>query len=197
MNVRLPGLVLPLMMSLMLAACGKSEAPPFTLTDITGSTFAKGFALNDHHKQPRTLEAYRGKAVWLFFGFTHCPDVCPTMMSQLALAHKKLGEDAGKVQVLFVTLDPERDTPELLAQYVPAFNPSFVGLYGTPQQTTATADAFKIYYRKNAGDNPAFYTLDHSSQVFVFDPQGRPRLLYTSASSTDSLVADTRRLLAE
>lgn len=180
---------------MLLAGCGKQEAT-FTLTDITGAAFAQGFALHDHLGKARTLQDYRGRVVWLFFGYTHCPDVCPTMMSQLALARKKMAADADRVQVLFVTLDPERDTPAVLAQYVPAFDPDFVGLYGTPQETKTTAESFKAYYAKNVGDDPAFYTLDHASQVFVFDPEGRVRLLYTPSSSIDALIADTRQLLA-
>lgn len=183
-------------LALLLAGCGKQPAA-FTLTDITGASFAQGFSLNDHRGQPRTLQDYKGRVVWLFFGYTQCPDVCPTMMSQLALARKKMGAEADRVQVLFVTLDPERDTPAILAQYVPAFDPSFVGLYGTAQQTRLTADTFKAFYAKNVGDNPAFYTMDHASQVFVFDAEGRVRLLYTPSSSIDMLVADTRQLLAQ
>ena len=183
--------------ALLLASCGKKEPVAFALTDITGAPFAQGFALHDHKGQARTLQDYKGRVVWLFFGYTHCPDVCPTMMSQLALARKKMGAEADKVQVLFVTLDPERDTPAILAHYVPAFDPSFVGLYGTAQETKTTAEAFKAYYARNVGDNPAFYTLDHASQVFVFDVEGRVRLLYTPSSSIDALVADTRQLLAQ
>lgn len=182
---------------LLLAACSKPESKPFSLIDITGAQFARQFSLTDHHGKPRTLKDYQGKAVWLFFGFTHCPDICPTMMSQLSLAHKKLGADGQRVQVLFVTVDPERDTQALLAQYVPAFNPTFVGLYGTPAQTQATAAEFKVTYEKAASSDPNFYSVNHSSQMFVFDPAGRPRLIYTSANSIDTLVADTQRLLRE
>lgn len=188
-------LVLAAVLALLLAACSKPV--PFTLIDITGAAFARDFSLNDHHGKPRTLADYRGRVVWIFFGFTHCPDICPTMMSQLALAHKKLGADAERVQVLFVTVDPERDTQPLLAQYVPAFNPSFVGLYGTAEQTAAVAREFKVTYEKAASSDASFYSVNHSSQLFVIDAQGRPRLIYTSANSVDSLVADTRRLLQE
>lgn len=183
---------------LVWALIGCSKPPePFILTDITGAPFAQGFNLLDQNRQPRTLKDYQGKVVWLFFGYTHCPDVCPTTMSQLALAQKKLGADAAKTQVLFVGLDPERDTPELLAQYVPAFNPAFVGLYGDKANIEKTTKDFKVFYQKNAGTDPKYYTLDHSASVFVFDTQGKPRLFYTPAHTIDALVTDTRRLLSE
>lgn len=184
---------LGLILVLLLAACGK-VSEPFELTDITGALFAQGFNLVDHQRQQRTLADYKGKVVWLFFGYTHCPDVCPTTMSQLSLAYKQLGADAAKVQVLFVGLDPERDSPELLGQYAPAFNPSFVGLYGDAATIEKTTKDFKVFYQKNASTDPKFYTLDHSASVFVFDPEGKPRLFFTPAHSIQALVSDTRKL---
>lgn len=181
---------------LVLGACSKAPEP-FGLTDITGATFARQFSLTDHNGQARSLKDYSGKVVWLFFGYTHCPDVCPTMMSQLALAQKKLAADSGRVQVLFITLDPERDTPDILKQYVPAFNPAFVGLYGSEAQVQQTEKEFKVFSQKNATAGSKNYTVDHSSSVFVFDAQGNPRLFYTPAHTIETLVADTRRLLQE
>lgn len=181
---------------LVLGACSKAPEP-FGLTDITGATFARQFSLIDHNGQARSLKYYSGKVVWLFFGYTNCPDVCPTMMSQLALAQKKLAADSGRVQVLFVTLDPERDTPDILKQYVPAFNPAFIGLSGSEAQVQQTAKEFKVFSQKNATAGSKNYTVDHSSSVFVFDAQGNPRLFYTPAHTIETLVADTRRLLQE
>ena len=188
---RLRALLL-LVVCLVLANCTK---PAFNNIDITGADYARDFALTDVDGRPRTLGDYRGKAVVLFFGYTHCPDVCPTTLAQLAQARRLLGPQADRVQVLFVTLDPERDTPQLLARYVPAFDPSFVGLTGTPQQIEAVAREFKVFFQKVPGPTPDSYTLDHSSGSFVFDPQGHVRLFLTDRSGPDQIAADLKRLL--
>ena len=177
-----------------LAAC-TPEGPKFRSTDVTGADFGRTLALTGHDGKPRSLEDYRGKVVVLFFGYTHCPDVCPTTLADAAAALKKLGPDAARVQVLFVTVDPERDTPQVLAQYVPAFDPSFVGLYGDAQATQRAAKEFRIFYAKNSSSTAGAYTVDHSSQVFVFDPQGRLRLLARPERISQDLADDLRTLL--
>ncbi len=180
--------------ALAVAACGPS-APKFKASDVTGTTYGRDFQLTDHTGKPRTLADYRGKAVVLFFGYTQCPDVCPTTLSELAEAMKRLGPDANRVQVLFVTIDPERDTPALLAQYVPAFDPRFVGLYGDAEATARTAKEFKVLYQKQPGPTPSTYTMDHSAGTFIFDPQGRLRLYVGYGQGPDVFVHDLRELL--
>jgi protein SCO1 len=178
------------------ASCGSREAPQFQLTDVTGASFGKTLALTDHNGVPRTLDDFKGKAVVIFFGFTHCPDACPTTMIELGTVARELGADAGRLQVLFVTVDPQRDTPDVLRQYVPAFNPAFLGLYGTPEQTARTAKEFKVYYQRQplpGGD----YTMDHSAGTFVFDPSGRLRLFAQYGAGAQALLHDIRLLLAQ
>lgn len=197
-KLRFKALMWPLLL-VSLAACQPSAPPPaFKSTDITGAPFGRDFHLTDHNNRSRRLEDFRGKVVLLFFGYTHCPDVCPTTLSEFAAALKKIGPLADKVQVLFVTLDPERDTPALLAQYVPAFNPSFLGLYGNPAQTQAVAQEFKIVYQKNApGDAKSSYTLDHSAGSFAFDTRGRLRLLIPYGQGSAAIAHDLQVLLRD
>jgi len=147
---------------LTLAACS-AGGPKFQASDITGSSFGRDFELKDPQGKTRRLADFKGKAVVLFFGYTQCPDVCPTTLAALAEAMKQLGPDADRVQVLFVTVDPERDTPQLLAQYVPAFDPRFLGLYGDADATSRTAKEFKVIYQKVPGASPGTYTMDHSA----------------------------------
>ncbi len=170
-------------------------AKPFKSTNITGIGTGKDFRLTDHHGQVRTLADFKGKVVIVFFGYTHCPDVCPTTLSDLSQAMRLLGPDADKVQVLFITVDPERDTQELLAQYVPAFNPTFIGLYGTPEQTEATATEYRIYYRKEPGQTPGDYTVDHSVGSYIYDRSGKLRLNASYGQAVDALVHDIKLLL--
>jgi protein SCO1/2 len=179
----------------MLAACD-GGGPKFKNTDITGAEYAKGFALTDHTGKPRTLADFRGKVVVVFFGYTHCPDVCPTTLLELKQVMQALGPDADKVQVLFITLDPERDTPQVLAQYVPAFDPRFLGLHADAATTLKTAKDFKVFYEKRAGTSPGSYTIDHTAASFAFDPQGRIRL-YVKHDSIGTLADDIRTLLKE
>jgi protein SCO1/2 len=186
-----------LLLALTLAGCG-TPPPRFHNTDITGSDCCKDFRLTDHHAKTRTLEDFRGKAVVIFFGYTQCPDVCPTTMAELKAAMQELGPDAQRVQVLFVTLDPERDTRELLANYVPAFDPSFLGLYGDLETTAKTAKEFRVFYQKKPGPTPSSYTLDHTAGSYVFDPQGRVRLFVRyGGDGGANLVADLRTLLRQ
>ena len=175
---------------------GCSEPPPqFQSTDVTGMNFSGDFRLTDHNGKERTLADFRGKAVVLFFGYTHCPDVCPTTMAELAAAMKSLGQDAERVQVLFITVDPERDTADLLSKYVPSFNPSFLGLRGDPEATAKTARDFKIMYQKQPGSTPESYTVDHSAGTFVFDPQGRLRLYVSYGKGAEVFAHDIAILL--
>lgn len=180
---------------LALAACD-AGGPKFKNVDITGADYGKGFELTDHNGKPRTLADFRGKVVVLFFGFTRCPDVCPTTLSELKGVMQKLGPDADKVQVLFVTLDPERDSAKVLAQYVPAFDARFLGLYGDLAATQKTAKEFKIFYEKRAGSSPENYTIDHTAASYAFDPQGRLRL-YVKHDQLGTLVEDIRTLLKD
>jgi len=188
--------VLLLVAALAMTACSPADAPAsFRNTDITGADYGRDFALTDHNGQPRTLADYRGKVVTVFFGYTQCPDVCPTNLSTMAAVMKQLGADSDKVQVLFITVDPERDTPELLKQYVPAFDPRFVGLYGDAAQTAAVAKEFKVFYRKSGDTEGNNYTVDHSAGTYVFDPEGRLRLYVKHGTAADDIAADIRRLL--
>jgi protein SCO1/2 len=180
---------------LLLAAACDVGGPKFKSTDITGVEYGRALALRDHDGKPRTLEDFQGKAVVLFFGFTHCPDVCPTTLAEVAQALKELGADAERVQVLLVTVDPERDTAQALRTYVTAFDPRFLGLRGDAAETQAVAKEFKIYYEKRkAGDT---YTVDHSGQLYVLDTKGRLRLLVRPERLGSDLPADLRTLLKE
>ncbi|MEO8344897.1 MAG: SCO family protein [Betaproteobacteria bacterium] len=178
----------------MLAGCAP-DGPKFQASDVTGAAFGRDFQLNDANGKPRTLADFRGKAVVMFFGYTHCPDVCPTTLAELAEVMKQLGPDAERVQVLFVTVDPERDTPQLLAQYVPAFDPRFLGLYGDAAATERTAKEFKIIYQKQPGVTPGSYTMDHSAGTYIFDPQGRLRLYVSYGQKPEVFAHDLRELL--
>ena len=184
------------LLALLLAACSP-EAPKFRSTDITGADFGRELALTGHDGKPRTLADFRGKVVVLFFGYTHCPDICPTTLVEMAGVMKKLGADAGHVQVLFVTVDPERDTPEVLAKYVPAFDAGFLGMSGDAGATQRAAKEFKIFYEKRPGNAPGAYTVDHSGQSYVIDPQGRLRLFVRHDRIAADLAEDLRALLAE
>jgi protein SCO1 len=185
------GLLLPV---LLIIACSPS-APKFQASDVSGTAYGRELQLTDHTGKPRTLADFRGKVVVLFFGYTQCPDVCPTTLAELAEVRKRLGADAERVQVLFVTVDPERDTPELLSKYATAFDPSFLGLYGDAEATARTAKEFRILYQKQPGQTPDSYTMDHSAGTFVFDPQGRLRLYVSYGQGPDVFEHDIRELL--
>ena len=182
-----------LLLAALLAGCGPS-GPSFKSTDITGADWAQDFALTDQTGKPRTLTDFRGKVVVVFFGYVHCPDVCPTTLVELRDVVEKLGEDGKRVQVVFVTVDPERDTPQLLADYMPVFHPSFLALYGSLEQTARVAKEFKVFYQKVPGSAPGDYTVDHTAGIYVFDPKGRVRLFVRHGRLSD-LVADIRTLL--
>ncbi|CAG0953156.1 SCO1 protein [Rhodocyclaceae bacterium] len=181
-------------LALLLAGC--DSRPQFVNTDISEAEYARDFALTDHNGKPRTMADFRGKAVVIFFGYTQCPDVCPTTMTGMAEALKLLGGDAAKVQVLFVTVDPERDTQQLLAQYVPVFNPSFLGLYADAQTIARTAQEFRVFYKKQPGSTPTTYTVDHSAGSYVYDPQGRLRLYIKHGEKPEVIAKDLKLLVA-
>jgi protein SCO1/2 len=181
-----------------LAACGRpgGEVASFHGVDITGANYAKKLELPDADGRPRTLEDFRGKVTLVFFGFVQCPDVCPTTLAELAEVKRMLGAEGERVQGVFVTLDPERDTPQILKSYVSAFHPSFVALRGTPEQTKAAAQEFKVFFAKVPGKGDS-YTIDHTAASFLFDAQGRVRVYTRYGSGPQALADDLRRLLAE
>ena len=173
-------------------------APPgFEAVDITGVDWGRDFELTDFTGKRRTLADFRGKVVLLFFGYTNCPDMCPTTMAKLGEGMRLLGADADHVQGVFVTVDPKRDTPKVLAQYVPAFYPAFLGLYGTEQQTASAAKEFKVYFQAQQPGESGFYTVDHSGPVYALDRHGRMRLFIKPEMNADSVVRDLRILLKE
>ena len=180
----------------ILAACDPGK-PQFHGIDITGADYAKDFQLTDFDGKPRTLADFKGKAVVMFFGFTQCPDVCPTTMSELAEVKKALGADGDKLQAIFVTVDPERDTPEVLKAYMANFDPSFVGLSGTPEQLAAMAKDYKVYFKKVEGKTPTSYTMDHSAASYIYDPKGNLRLYSRYGSGVPALVSDVQALLKQ
>ena len=180
---------------LFIAGCSEPAAS-FSGIDITGADYATGFSLTDHNGQARTLAYFKGKAEVLFFGFTQCPDVCPTSMSDLAEAKRLLGADGERLQGLFVSIDPERDTPEIMKQYMASFDPSFLALYAAPDKLPELAKSYKIYYKKVDGPTPTSYTMDHSAGSYVYDPQGRIRLYHRYGSGAPALAADLKKLLA-
>lgn len=185
-----------LFFSLALLLAGCSEPKQFVSTDLSMVEWGKDFSLTDHNGRSRRLEDFKGKAVILFFGYTQCPDVCPTTLSNLRETMTLLGDDAKRVQVLFATVDPARDTPQLLAQYVPAFYPGFLGLYGDEKTIAAVAKDFKVFYAKQPGSTPGTYSVDHSTGSFVFDPQGKLRLLLRHGETPANIAADLKLLLA-
>ncbi len=184
-----------LSLAMLLAAC--SEPKRFVSTDLSMVDWGKDFSLTDHKSQPRRLADFRGKAVVLFFGYTQCPDVCPTTLTTMRDAMTLLGDDAKRVQVLFVTVDPARDTPALLAQYVPAFDPGFLGLYGDEKTIAALAKDFKVFYAKQPGSTSGSYSVDHSTGSYAFDPKGKLRLLLRHGETPQNVAADLKLLLSE
>ena len=177
-----------------MAGCMDSK-PQFKGVDITGADYARDFQLTDHNGQPRSMKDFKGKIVVMFFGFTQCPDVCPTSMTELAQVKQLLGKDGDKLQGLFVTVDPERDTPELLKAYMANFDPSFLALRGTPAQLAAMAKDYKVFYKKVEGKTPTSYTMDHSAASYVYDTQGRLRLYTRYGTGAAALASDIALLL--
>jgi len=178
----------------LLAACSPDK-PQFRAIDITGAEYARDFQLTDHNGQPRSIKDFAGKVVVVFFGFTQCPDVCPTALAELAEVKRTLGKDGDKLQGIFVTVDPDRDTPEVLKGYMANFDPSFLALRGTPEQLATMAKDYKVYYKKVDGKTPTSYTMDHSAGSFVYDTQGRIRLYTRYGSGAQALADDIRLLL--
>jgi protein SCO1/2 len=186
--------VVGLLAAALLAACGPGK-PSFKSVDVTGADFGRELTLTDHSGKTRTLADFKGKVVVVFFGFTQCPDVCPTTLVEMKAVKEKLAKDGERVQVLFVTVDPERDSPELLAKYVPAFDPSFIGLYGDAEATARTAKEFKVFYKKVPGSSPTNYSVDHTAALYIYDPSGRLRLFAKHAQGADALAHDIKLLL--
>ena len=179
----------------LLAAC-QPDKPQFKAIDITGADYAQGFQLTDFNGRPRSLADYKGKVVVVFFGFTQCPDVCPTTMNEMAQVKKLLGTDGDKLQVVFISIDPERDTPEVLKAYMGSFDPTFTGLYAaSPEALAALAKDFKIYYKKVDGKTPTSYSMDHTAASYVYDPQGRLRLYARYGIGPQAMADDIRLLL--
>lgn len=188
-----------LALALLLSGCGDKPSLPkvaFKNSDLTGLDYARDFALTDHTGKARTLADFKGKVVLMFFGYTQCPDVCPTTLAEMAGVMKALGAQAEQVQVLFVTLDPERDTQALLAQYVPAFDARFLGLYGDAQATARVAREFKVFYAKVEGKSAGSYTIDHTAGSYVFDRNGKLRLFVRHGLGPAPIVHDLKLLLS-
>ncbi|MDA7416821.1 SCO family protein [Xenophilus arseniciresistens] len=179
-----------------LAACSESK-PSFNAIDLTGADYARDFKLADMNGRERTLADFKGKVVAVFFGFAQCPDVCPTTMLEMKQIKDKLGADGDKLQVIYITVDPARDTAAVMKDYMAAFDPSFLALIPTPEQLAATAKDFKVYYKKVDGKTPGSYTMDHSAASYLYDPQGRLRLYARYGTPVDALAADIQTLLKQ
>ena len=178
----------------LLAACSPDKSA-FKSIDLTGADYAQGFSLPDHNGQTRTLKDFAGKIVVVFFGFTQCPDVCPTSMAELAQVKLQLGKDGDRLQGIFITLDPERDTPELLKAYMANFDPSFLALRPTLAQLPQVSKDFKIYYKKVESKTPGSYTLDHSAGSYIYDTKGQLRLYSRYGAGAEALASDIALLL--
>ncbi len=178
----------------LLSACSENK-PKFSAIDLTGADYARDFALTDHNGQPKTLKDFAGKIVVMFFGYTQCPDVCPTSMLELVEVKKLLGADGERLQGLFVTVDAQRDTPEVLKAYMGNFDPTFLALYTTPEKLEALAKDYKVYYKKVEGTTPTSYTMDHSAGSYIYDTQGKLRLYARYGSGAPSMAADIKLLL--
>lgn len=187
--------VLPFFLSLLMACSPSQPKQHFVGTDITGADFSQTFHLTDHTGKPRVMDDFKGKAVILFFGYTHCPDVCPTTMTDLKNTMKLLGAKADEVQVLFITLDPERDTQTVLAQFVPSFDQRFIGLRGDEKQTADTVAIYKIYAKKVEVAGKSDYTLDHSAGIYVYDKTGAIRLYINYGEKPAEIASDIKQLL--
>ena len=199
MNVSRRRVVSASLSALALAACdrlgGAPKGPSFHSTDISGAEFARRLELPDVDGRPRTLADWKGKVTVVFFGYTQCPDVCPTTMAELSRIRKSLGSEGDRVESVFVTIDPERDTPEILKAYVGNFGPGFTALRGSPEQTAAAAKEFKVFYAKVPGRTEGSYTMDHSAASFVFDPNGRVRLYVPYGGDSKNFAADIKQLV--
>ena len=196
---RRPLLTIAALSALLLATgCDKlmpAKPASYNAVDITGAAYGKALSLTDAEGRTRTLADFGGKYVVVFFGFTQCPDVCPGTLAELAQVKKALGPDGDKVQGVFVTVDPDRDTAEVLKGYVTAFDPSFVALRGTPEQVAAVAKDFKVFYQKVPGKEPGSYTMDHTAGSYVFDTKGNVRLFTRYGTGADALTSDLKQLM--
>lgn len=179
-----------------LTACSEAK-PSFNAIDLTGAEYARDFRLTDMDGRERTLADFKGKVVAVFFGFAQCPDVCPTTMLEMKQIKDKLGADGDKLQVVYITVDPERDTAEVMKAYMQAFDPSFLALIPTAEQLAATAKDYKVYYKKVEGKTPTSYTMDHSAATYLYDPQGRLRLYARYGTPVDAMTADIQALLKQ
>ena len=182
------------MLASLLPGCAPDK-PQFKSIDLTGADYAQGFSLTDHNGQLRTLKDFAGRIVVVFFGFTQCPDVCPTSMAELAQVKQLLGRDGDKLQAVFITVDPERDTPALLKAYMANFDPTFLALRPTPEQLPQLAKDFKVYYKKVEGRTAGSYSMDHSAGSYIFDGNGRIRLYNRYGAGAVVLASDIRLLL--
>lgn len=187
-------LLAPGALAALLTACSENK-PGFSAVDVTGAEYARDFALTDHNGQPRSMKDFAGKVVVLFFGYTQCPDVCPTSMLELVEVKKLLGKDGARLQGLFVTIDPARDTPEVLKAYMGNFDPSFLALYTSADKLPELAKEFKVYYKKSDGPTPTSYSMDHSAGSYVFDTKGKVRLYTRYGAGAAALAADIKLLL--
>ncbi|HEY8880868.1 MAG TPA: SCO family protein [Roseateles sp.] len=192
-------LALAALAALVLAGCQKSgpDKPAFKGIDLTGAEYARTLNLTDQDGRARSLADFKGKVLVVFFGYTQCPDVCPTTMAEVADVKRSLGADGDKVQGIFVTIDPERDTAQLLKAYLASFDSSFVGLRGSEEQTQAAAKEFKVFYAKVPGKTPETYTMDHTAASFIFDTEGRVRVYARYGAGAQPLADDIKLLLAE
>lgn len=196
MSVRFKWVYLALiLLTTLLVACQQGSSASFIGTDLTGTQFGKPLSLTDHTGKLRSMNDFKGKVVVLFFGYTHCPDVCPTTMSDLKQTMKLLGDKADDIQVLFVTVDPERDTQEVLAQFVPGFDPRFIGLRGTVEEVAANLSEYKVYAAKVSEPGKSGYTMDHSAGLYVFDKTGAPRIYLGYGEKPENIAHDLRLLL--
>lgn len=184
------------LLAALIAGCDSSPKPAFQLTDLTGAEFGRDFQLIDHTGKSRTLADFRGKVVAIFFGFAHCPEVCPTALGELANVADALGKDADRMQVLLITVDPDRDTPAVLSQYMPAFHPDFLGLYGDADATARTAKEFRVFYQKQPLPDGG-YTVDHSAGTYIYDTAGRLRLFAGYGQGAAKMLHDIRLLLQD
>lgn len=185
----------PVLAGGLLVACSDPNAPKFTAIDITGADYARDFSLMDHNGQQRSIKDFAGKVVVMFFGYTQCPDVCPTSMAELAEVKRLLGPQGESFQGLFVSVDPERDKPEMLKAYMTNFDPGFLALIPTPEALPAVAKEFKVYYKKVPGQTPTSYTMDHSAGSYIFDTKGKVRLYARYNSGAKAMAADIAQLL--
>jgi len=179
----------------LLAACDNKPLQ-FNATDITGVDYGSAIRLQDGDGKLRSMADFSGKVVAVFFGYTQCPDACPTSMALLSDIKQRLGEDGNRLQAVFITLDPERDSAAAISAYAKAFNPDFIALRGTPEETRAVAKAFGVFFEKHGDVAGGKYTIDHTAGIYLFDPQGRTRLFVRYGETPERLLADIKLLLA-